>query len=77
MYHGAEHKCINCIEHGLPLTVENVRNSSETAQTLWYKLPVFRACDQYYSAAPDPGRVTAYESGCAYRAASGDRRCFL
>ena len=28
MYHGAEHKCINCIEHGLPLTVENVRKSS-------------------------------------------------
>ena len=29
MYHGAEHKCINCIEHGLPLTVENVRASSK------------------------------------------------
>lgn len=28
MYHGAEHKCINCIEHGLKLTVENVRKSS-------------------------------------------------
>lgn len=28
MYHGAEHKCINCIEHGLDLTVENVRESS-------------------------------------------------
>ena len=28
MYHGAEHKCINCIEHGMPLTVENVRKSS-------------------------------------------------
>lgn len=28
MYHGAEHKCINCIEHGLELNVENVRNSS-------------------------------------------------
>ncbi len=28
MYHGAEHKCINCVEHGLPLTVENVRISS-------------------------------------------------
>lgn len=28
MYHGAEHKCINCIEHGLPLTVDNVRKSS-------------------------------------------------
>lgn len=28
-YHGAEHKCINCIEHGLELTVENVRKSSK------------------------------------------------
>lgn len=28
MYHGAEHKCINCVEHGLPLTVENVLESS-------------------------------------------------
>lgn len=27
-YHGAEHKCINCVEHGLELNVENVRNSS-------------------------------------------------
>lgn len=29
MYHGAEHKCINCIEHGLALNVENVRKSSK------------------------------------------------
>lgn len=29
MYHGAEHKCINCVEHGLPLTVENVAASSK------------------------------------------------
>lgn len=28
MYHGAEHKCINCIEHGLNLNVENVKKSS-------------------------------------------------
>ena len=28
-YHGAEHKCINCIEHGLPLTVDNVALSSK------------------------------------------------
>ena len=28
MYHGAEHKCINCIEHGMDLTVDNVRKSS-------------------------------------------------
>ena len=29
MYHGAEHKCINCIEHGMELTVENVMKSSK------------------------------------------------
>ncbi len=28
MYHGAEHKCINCLEHGLPLSVDNVAMSS-------------------------------------------------
>ena len=27
-YHGAEHKCINCIEKGRPLTVHNVMRSS-------------------------------------------------
>lgn len=29
MYHGAEHKCINCIENGLELNAANVRNSSK------------------------------------------------
>lgn len=29
MYHGAEHKCINCIETGHELTLENVRASSK------------------------------------------------
>ncbi len=29
MYHGAEHKCINCVEHGMELTVENVMKSSK------------------------------------------------
>ena len=28
-YHGAEHKCINCVEHGHPLTVKYVRESSK------------------------------------------------
>lgn len=28
MYHGAEHKCINCLEHGMELNVENVMKSS-------------------------------------------------
>lgn len=27
-YHGAEHKCINCLEHGRPLTVHNVMRAS-------------------------------------------------
>ena len=27
-YHGAEHKCINCIEHGMELNIENVKQSS-------------------------------------------------
>lgn len=29
MYHGAEHKTINCVENRLPLTVANVRNQSK------------------------------------------------
>ena len=29
MYHGAEHKCINCIETGKDLTIEGVRASSK------------------------------------------------
>lgn len=29
MYHGAEHKTINCVENGLDLTVENVRKQSK------------------------------------------------
>lgn len=28
-YHGAEHKCISCIERGRPLTVQNVMKSSK------------------------------------------------
>ncbi|MBO5342007.1 MAG: DUF1385 domain-containing protein [Lachnospiraceae bacterium] len=28
MYHGAEHKCINCIESGKPLNVQNIKKSS-------------------------------------------------
>lgn len=28
MYHGAEHKCINCVERGRELNVKNVRRSS-------------------------------------------------
>ena len=40
MYHGAEHKCINCIEHGLELTVENVRKSSKEHKRCGTSLPL-------------------------------------
>ena len=29
MYHGAEHKCINCLESGMELNVENVKKASK------------------------------------------------
>ena len=29
MYHGAEHKCISCIENGMELNLENVKKSSK------------------------------------------------
>ncbi len=32
MYHGAEHKCINCIERGRPLNVKDVMRSSSQHQ---------------------------------------------
>ena len=28
MYHGAEHKTINCVENGLELTIENVKKQN-------------------------------------------------
>ena len=40
MYHGAEHKCINCVENGKPLTVENVLESSRFHRRLRNKLSV-------------------------------------
>lgn len=47
MYHGAEHKCINCIEHGMPLTVENVRKAPDSTSAAGQ---VFSFCydRQYY-----------------------------
>ena len=33
MYHGAEHKCINCVEHGLTLTVDHVMVNAASPAT--------------------------------------------
>ena len=56
MYHGAEHKCINCIEHGLDLNVENVRASSRQ----------HKRCGTSY------GRIPGYARPAAYRADASD-----
>ena len=53
MYHGAEHKCINCIEHGLPLTVENVRISSRQHKRCGTSFLFFVFCLLYTSDAAD------------------------
>ena len=48
MYHGAEHKCINCIEHGLELNVENVRKSSKQHKRCGTSFLFFRNDCKYY-----------------------------
>lgn len=76
MYHGAEHKCINCIEHGLPLTVENVRKSSRQHKRCGTSF-LFCAGDQYYFTVADSGGIAFDAGGCPYCTASGDRRNLL
>ena len=44
MYHGAEHKCINCVEHGLELTVENVMASSKEHKRCGTSFLLFVMC---------------------------------
>ena len=41
MYHGAEHKCINCIERGRELTVENVMGSSRLHKRCGTRIMLF------------------------------------
>ncbi len=41
MYHGAEHKCIDCIEKGRPLTVRNVMRSSKQHKRCWTSFMLF------------------------------------
>lgn len=77
MYHGAEHKCINCIEHGLELNVENVRKSSKQHKRCGTSFLIFcddRKCDIllfYYGAVT--GDAHCYQVG----ASSSYCRCFL
>ena len=73
MYHGAEHKTINCLEHGNELTVENVMQASR----LWNEFSVHRYDCKYFG-------VYVYYSRChvaaviaACPACSSDCRNFL
>ena len=44
MYHGAEHKCINCIENGRELNVENVMKSSRLKKYKGIRIGSFILC---------------------------------
>ena len=77
MYHGAEHKCINCIEHGQELNVENVRKSSKRAQTLRNQFPDVCCCDQYYFVPVYPGGFPCVKTGDPPVAGAGDCRFVL
>lgn len=77
MYHGSEHKCINCIEHGLELNVANVRSQLQGAQALWHQLYYDRYGHQYPVFHGDPYRYHLAAHRKPYRADPGDRRRFL
>lgn len=48
MYHGAEHKCINCIEKGCPLTVRQVMRSSKQHRRCGTSFLLFVMCDTVF-----------------------------
>ncbi len=76
MYHGAEHKCINCVEHGLELNVENVLKSSG-AQALRNELSYVRHRHQHHLFHVHPGRFPAAENCDPPASHSGDRGRFV
>ena len=76
MYHGSEHKCINCIEHGLELNVANA-GQLQGAQALWHQLYYDRYGHQYPVFHGDPYRYHLAAHRKPYRADPGDRRRFL
>lgn len=76
MYHGAEHKCINCIEHGMPLTVENVRKSSRQHKRCGTSF-LFCYDRQYYFLFFYHSRIAGLKSRNPDCADAGDRGSFL
>lgn len=54
-YHGAEHKCINCIEKGRPLTDAQCDAQLQTAQTLRHQLHFLCYAGKYCAVLLYPG----------------------
>ena len=76
MYHGAEHKCINCIEHGLELNVENVRKSSKQHKRCGTSF-LFLCCLSVSLSVFYYRRISGAKSCAPYCADSADCRNFL
>lgn len=72
-YHGAEHKCINCIEHGMELNVENVQKSSRLHRRMRDELPAHRHGGEHHFLSVYPGKFPAAAGGGADLAGAGDR----
>ena len=73
MYHGSEHKCINCLEHGLVLNVENVQG----AQTLRDQFPFDCNGNQHSVFYGGTGRYDMAQDCQPHRTCSGDCRGIL
>lgn len=77
MYHGAEHKCINCIERGRELTVKNVRKSSRLHKRCGTSFFVVCHAGEHRAVFVYPGTEPAVETWIADSFDSCDRRNFL
>ena len=77
MYHGAEHKCINCVEHGLELNVENVMKSSREHKRCGTSF--FAVCHdrQHYFLFVYPGVFTGTAGSDPSASDAGYRRSIL
>lgn len=77
MYHGAEHKCINCIEHGMELNVENVRKSSRQHKRCGTSFLADCNADIYRVLFVYPCGFAYFAAGAQTSSYSGDRRSIL
>ena len=77
MYHGAEHKCINCIEHGMELNVDNVRKSSKQHKRCGTSFFVFCYDCQYHFLLFYYCKIPGSSCHNSNRIDAGNCRCFI